>query len=127
MTIKLNKCFFMYESIEYLEHIVKPQELFVAPKTIDAVQKMSPPQTKTQLRSFLGLCNVYRRFTKDFASIEEPLNKQLKKYENEEFTLTEKQMESFNELKSRLTSPLYSPYLMTKNRLFSILTPTPNN
>lgn len=58
------------------------KELFLAPKTIDAVQKMSP-QTKIQLRSFLGLCNVYLLFVKHFASIAALLNDRLKKSEND--------------------------------------------
>lgn len=49
MTIKLNKCSFMHESIEYLGHIVKPKELSVALKTIDAFEKMTPQTNKTQL------------------------------------------------------------------------------
>lgn len=69
LTIKLNNCFFMPEYIEYLGHIVRPKELLVAPKTLYAVQKMTPPRNKMQLRSLLGLCNVYRRFVHDFASV----------------------------------------------------------
>ena len=41
LTIRLNKCFFMHEKIEYLGHIVKPGQLQVAPKTTEAVQKMA--------------------------------------------------------------------------------------
>lgn len=105
LTIKLNKCFFMHESIEYLGNIVRQKELLVEPKTIDAVQRMKAPENKTQIRSFIGLCNVYRRLVKDFASIAALLNKQLKKTTSEEFNLKDDQTESFEELKNRLTSP----------------------
>lgn len=105
MTIKINKCFFLHDLMEYLSHIVKPKELSVAPKTIDAVREITAPRNKTQLRSFLGLCDVYRHFVQGFASVAAPLNKQLKKDDSDEFTLTEAQRECFEELKRRLTSP----------------------
>ena len=43
-------------------------------KNLKAIKKAVFPKTQTQLRSFLGMCNVYRRFTVDFAKIAKPLN-----------------------------------------------------
>ena len=57
------------------------------------------------MRSFLGLCNVYRRFVKDFASIASPLSKKLKKDEPEYFALDDAEMGSFRDLIEKLTSP----------------------
>jgi len=36
-------------------------------KNVDALKHAKFPTTKTQLKSFLGMCNVYRSFVKDFA------------------------------------------------------------
>jgi len=38
------------------------------------LKNASFPTTKTQLKSFLGMCNVYRRLVKDFAKRAKPLN-----------------------------------------------------
>ena len=95
----------MKESIEYLGYIVKPGQLDVAKKVIYAVQEMLPPPNKTQLRSFLGMCNVYRRFVKDFATIASPLNRLLRKTEADSFELDEKQMESYENLRKILVEP----------------------
>lgn len=105
ITIKLSKCFFMQDSTEYLGNIFKPKKFSVAHKTTEASQKMMPPESKTQLPSFLRLCKVYWRIVKDFASVTALLKKQLKKTESKEFTLIDIQMESFNELKNWLTPP----------------------
>jgi len=43
-------------------------------KNLKDIKKAIFPQTQTQLRSFLGMCNVYRRFTVDFAKSPKPLN-----------------------------------------------------
>lgn len=37
------------------------------------------PRTQTELRSFLGMCNVYQRFVPNFAEISTRLNKLLTK------------------------------------------------
>jgi hypothetical protein len=36
---------------------------------VDAVRQQQPPKTKTQLRAFLGLTNMYKRFVPNFAKI----------------------------------------------------------
>jgi len=43
-------------------------------KNLKAIKKAVFPKTETQLRSFLGMCNVHRRFTVDFAKTAKPLN-----------------------------------------------------
>lgn len=106
MTLRLNKCFFIHRQIKYFVHIVKPVELHVANKVNNAVHEMEPPSTKTKLRSFLGMCNAYRKFVKDFATIATPLNK-LFKVDGIRFNrYTNKgQQQSFEKLKEGLASP----------------------
>jgi len=43
-------------------------------KNLKAIKKASFPQTQTQLRRFLGMCKVHRRFTVDFAKTAKSLN-----------------------------------------------------
>jgi len=43
-------------------------------KNVDALKNARFPTTKTELKNFLGMCNVYRRFVKDFAKRAKPLN-----------------------------------------------------
>jgi len=76
VTLNLEKCTWFSDEVEYLEHIVRPGQLRVHNKNVDALKHAKFPTTKTQLRSFLGMCNVYRRFFKDFAKQAKPLNAQ---------------------------------------------------
>ena len=86
--------------------IVSPGKLAVASKTVEAVQKMRPSHDVSSLRSFLELCNVYRRFVPNFARIATPLTKKLKKDEAEKWdSLDEKETVAFEELKRRLAEP----------------------
>ena len=63
-------------------------------------------ESTTQLRSFLGACNVYRRFVKDYSKIASPLADILRKNASNDWqNPTEEQLRSFEELKARLTAP----------------------
>ena len=79
ITLKINKCHFFQKEVEYLGHMVKPGTLEIDNTNVESLKHASPPSNKTQLRSFLGLCNVYRRFIEDFTGLANPLNKLLKK------------------------------------------------
>ena len=61
------------------------------------------------MRSFLGACNVYRRFVKAFARISAPLSDMLKNDSETDWDQpiipTEEQQEVFDTLKSRLIEP----------------------
>jgi len=70
----LEKCTWFSDEVEYLGHIVLPGQLHVHNKIVDALKHAKSPPTKTQLISFLGVCNVYRRFFIDFAKRAKPLN-----------------------------------------------------
>jgi len=59
VTIKLEKCTWFSDEVEYLGHIVRPGQLHVHNKNVDALKHAKFPTTKTQLKSFLGMCNVY--------------------------------------------------------------------
>jgi len=70
----LEKCTWFSDEVEYLGHIVRPGQLHVHNKNVDALKHSKFPTTMTQLKSFLGMCNVYRRFVKDCAKRAKPLN-----------------------------------------------------
>ena len=64
------------------------------------------PTSQTELRSFLGMCNVYRMFVQGFAKISAPLNKKTGKNQPYDFeTLTDTEYAAFEELKRLLVSP----------------------
>jgi len=74
VTLNLEKCTWFSDEVEYLGHIVRPGQLHVHDKNVDALNNIYFPTTKNQLKSFLGMCNVYRRFFKDFAKRAKPLS-----------------------------------------------------
>ncbi|KAK1625858.1 hypothetical protein QYE76_000173 [Lolium multiflorum] len=76
----------------------------VDPAKIKTVAEWRAPTTQTEVRAFLGLAGYYRRFVEGFSSIARPMTQLLKK--DKKFEWTDKCEESFQKLKSRLTTAL---------------------
>jgi len=73
VTLNAQKCHLFSCRVESLGHVVRPGCLSVNEKNLKAIKKAIFPKTRSQIRSFLGMCNVYRRFTVDFAKTAKPL------------------------------------------------------
>jgi hypothetical protein len=105
-TLKLSKCHFFRPSVDYLGHVIHPGKLAVSQKNILSIEKAQHPTTRTQLRSFLGMCNVYRKFVPSFAKIASPLTDLLKKGQPDTYNeLTEEQANAFLLLRTALIKP----------------------
>jgi len=106
VTLKAKKCQFFQPSVEYLGHIISHGEMRVNNKNMEALAKVGHPRTKTPLRSFLGMCNVFRRFVENCARIAAPLN-QLKTqaYGYTLSAFTETQAAAFTRLRDALLHP----------------------
>ncbi|KAK1695522.1 hypothetical protein QYE76_012219 [Lolium multiflorum] len=74
----------------------------VDPAKIKTVEEWKAPTTQTEVRAFLGLAGYYRRFVEGFSSIARPMTQLLKK--DKKFEWTDKCEESFQQLKTRLTT-----------------------
>ena len=80
------------------------------PKKIEVVQDWKKLTTVTEIKSFLGLVDYYRRFMEIFSRIAAPLTKLTQK--NVEFVWSATCEKSFHELKELLTS---TPVLALSN------------
>jgi hypothetical protein len=71
---KLKKCQFNDVQVEYLGHIVGRGMVETDPKKVEAIRQYPKPGTVTELRSFLGLANQFRKFVHGYAAIAAPLH-----------------------------------------------------
>ena len=74
LKLKPNKCEFFKTKITYLGHIVSSKGIEPNPKKVEAVKSWTVPKTVTDVRSFLGFTNYYRRFIRGYANVAKPLN-----------------------------------------------------
>jgi len=104
VSLTAEKCHLFQEEVEYLGHIVGRGELKVKDKNIRGLKEASPPRCKKDLRSSLGMCNVYRRFVKDNAQVARPLAAMTSSKRPDRWgTLSDEALGAFAELKSGLT------------------------
>ena len=61
--LKLAKCTVDQTEVEYLELVVKNGEVLMDPMKLKAVEQWEPPKMVKAVRSFIGFCNFYRKFT----------------------------------------------------------------
>ena len=70
---KLSKCEFEKEELTFLGHIIGRHGIKPDPKKIAVVKEWPKPTTVTEVRSFLGLANYFRKFIQGFSSLAAPL------------------------------------------------------
>ena len=79
LALKPTKCFIGYTELVFIGH--KVGQVGVAPNDdlISKIKQATPPTTKKELRSFLGLVGYYRAFVPNFAAIAVSLSDLTKK------------------------------------------------
>ena len=74
LKLKPSKCEFFREKIHYLGHVVSKLGIETDQTKIEAIRAWPRPQTVTDVRSFLGFTNYYRKFIRKYAQVAKPLN-----------------------------------------------------
>ena len=100
------KCEFVRREVSFLGHIVSHHGVSMQQHKVAAVRAWKVPVNVTEVRSFLGLANFYRRFVQGYAEIARPLTDLTRKAEDGEpsFTWGPEAQRAFDELKRRVAS-----------------------
>ena len=57
--LKLEKCCFNVQEVDFLGMIIKPGEIMMDPAKVDRIANWPTPNSVKDIRSFLGFCNYY--------------------------------------------------------------------
>jgi len=107
VTLKAAKCHFFREVGQNLGNVIRQERVHVLEKSIRALRGLRYPETQTQMKSFLGVCGVYRRSVADFAKISKPLTALTSaKLPKRQSSPGEKETRAFEELRGRLLAAL---------------------
>jgi hypothetical protein len=100
--LKLSKCEFGKTSLIYLGHIVGGGELKIDPSKVKVILEWSRPSNVTEVRSFLGAAQYWRKFIANFSSIAAPLH--VVTSVKQVFQWGGKQQKAFDTLKEKISS-----------------------
>ena len=100
LRVKLSKCEFSVQSTEFLGYLISPGEIRMDPKKVEGVVGWPTPKTVTEVQSFLGTANYYRRFIEGYSRIAAPLTMLTKKEQPYEWGAA--QQNAFETIKQKL-------------------------
>ena len=98
--LKLDKCEFEQQCIEYLRLIISKGKIEIDPVKVAGVAEWPTPQSKKEVQQFVGFTNFYQWFIKDY-HIARPL---FDLTGNIKFKWEEEQEQAFRELRCQITS-----------------------
>lgn len=79
LKLKPSKCSILQKRVAFLGYCVSGNGIATDPTKIEAVRDWPTPSNLRQCRSFVGLCQYYRRFVPNFSAIAAPLHALTKK------------------------------------------------
>lgn len=72
--VKLSKCKFRKTSLGYLGHIIGHGQIKIDPSKVEEIVNWTKPTSVTEVCSFLGAVQYWRRFSANFSIIAAPLH-----------------------------------------------------
>ena len=109
LQVDIEKTEFHVTRTKYLGFIVSTDGIQVDHEKVQVVQSWKEPRTVKGVQSFLGFCNFYRRFIRNYGRVAKPLNQLTRK--DIPFKWTAECQLAFDELKkTMLTAPVLQHY-----------------
>jgi hypothetical protein len=99
LSAKLSKCKIAMSVVDFIGYRVGGGTVTPREALIETILQFPRPQTKKQVRSFLGLAGYYRRFIRNFADIAAPLTDLTKKSEPTRVVWTNRAQNAVSQLK----------------------------
>ena len=105
----IDKCEFHVQETKFLGLIVSTEGIRMDPHKVSTILDWARPTSLRHVRSFLGFCNFYRRFIRDFSKLAKPLTGLTKK--DIPFDWTSACQSAFDSLKKMVTeAPILAFY-----------------
>ena len=67
LKVSASKCKFFTKELSFLGHVISADGLKTDPKKVSIIKEWTRPTTVEEMRRFLGFCNYYRRYIKDYS------------------------------------------------------------
>ena len=114
--IAVKKCEFYTKKTDFIGFIIKPGQISMDPKKVEAIVNWQDLENVIGLRSFLGFCNYYRRFIEKWLDKTKPFTRMIKK--NKPWKWDNNKAGLFKEVKEKFTEEpilrIYQSKLLTR-------------
>jgi len=115
LAVSLEKCVWKAQEVEFLGYMIGRDGIKMSNEKVEAVLSWKTPNSLTEVQSFLGFANFYRRFIQGYSRVARPLTELTKKGDGREWSWTPEAEEAFQELKRRFTTaPILAHFDATK-------------
>jgi len=104
LAVSPEKCVWRAKEVEFLGYIIGRYGIKMSTGKVEAVLSWKTPNSLTEVQSFLGFANFYRRFIKDYSRVARPLTELTKKEIGKNWSWNEEAGAAFRELKHRFTT-----------------------
>jgi len=103
LAISPDKCVWQQAEVEFLGYLIGREGIKMSQEKVEAVLEWKSPSSRTEVQSFLGFANFYRRFIQDNSRVARPLM-ELTKGNAKDWRWTPEAELVFKELKNRFTT-----------------------
>ena len=103
LQLKVSKCLLLQKSVVFLGHMVSKQGVTCDHSKTETFRDWPWPQDKTEIKSFVGLANYYRKMVPLFSEVALPLTRLTKK--KAKFKWSPQEEDAVLKLKHCLTEP----------------------
>lgn len=100
--LKLSKCTFASDSVKYLGHVIKNNSISPINDNLISIKEFPTPETRKNIRQFLGKVNFYGRYIPNASITLDPLHNLLRK--GQKFVWSEQCQIAFGKMKTLLCS-----------------------
>jgi hypothetical protein len=108
LTARPTKCFIGFQSLVFVGHQISDGALHPHPDKVKEIVEAPRPNTKRQVRSFLGLVGYYRSYIPNFSTIAFPLTNLTKKNQPNTVKWGHDEEVAYRELKEAVTKESHS-------------------
>jgi len=84
LAVSLEKCVWKTQEVEFLGYIIGREGIKMSQEKVEVVLEWKTPRNLTEVQSFLGFANFYRRFIQDYSRVARPLTELTKKEQRKE-------------------------------------------
>ncbi|XP_026050763.1 uncharacterized protein LOC113037671 [Carassius auratus] len=104
LTVNPTKCAIAKQETEYLGYVIGQGVVRPQVKKVQALERCAVPQTRKDMRSFLGMAGFYHRFVPNFSSRAAPLTDMVGARCPNQLQWTEERLKAFRDIQGALTT-----------------------